>query len=146
MGASTTHLFLAAARAGVKQRGLLRTRIAGSPICPGPLLTVGCAAAILRVCFIGATRHKNQDRALTPMVRKKLGRGRKNRCRFCTKEGCPRPAFVDYKDVQGLKKLCTSQGKLYSRKRSGNCAAFQRAVKDAVKRARFMALLPYVGE
>src|SRR6266566_3919419 len=67
------------------------------------------------------------------MVRKKLGRGRKNRCRFCTKEGCPRPAFVDYKDVQGLKKLCTSQGKLFSRKRSGNCAAFQRAVKDAAK-------------
>ena len=81
-----------------------------------------------------------QDRALTPMVRKKLGRGRKNRCRFCTKEGCPRPAFVDYKDVQTLKKLCTSQGKMFSRKRSGNCAAFQRAVKDAVKRARFMAL------
>jgi small subunit ribosomal protein S18 len=80
------------------------------------------------------------------MVRKKMGRGRKNRCRFCTKEGCPRPAFVDYKDVQGLKKLCTSQGKLFSRKRSGNCAAFQRAVKTAIKRARFMALLPYVGE
>src|SRR5262249_37140839 len=76
----------------------------------------------------------------------KLGRGRKNRCRFCTKEGCPRPAFVDYKDVPTLKKLCTSQGKLFSRKRSGNCAAFQRAVKDAIKRARFMALLPYVGE
>jgi ribosomal protein S18 len=50
------------------------------------------------------------------------------------------------KDVQTLKKLCTSQGKLFSRKRSGNCAAFQRAVKDAVKRARFMALMPYVGE
>src|SRR5204862_8235018 len=82
----------------------------------------------------------------TAMVRKKLGRGRKNRCRFCTKEGCPRPAFVAYKDVQGLKKMCTSQGKLFSRKRSGNCAAFQRAVKDAIKRARFMALLPYVGE
>src|SRR5437899_2060228 len=77
---------------------------------------------------------------------KKRRRGRKNRCRFCTKEGCPRPVFVDYKDVQGLKKLCTSQGKLFSRKRSGNCAAYQRAVKDAVKRARFMALLPYVGE
>ncbi|MFO0866919.1 MAG: 30S ribosomal protein S18 [Gemmataceae bacterium] len=73
------------------------------------------------------------------MVRKKLGRGRKNRCRFCTKEGCPRPAFVDYKDVATLKKMCTSQGKLFSRKRSGNCAAFQRAVKDAIKRARFMA-------
>ena len=62
--------------------------------------------------------------------------GRKNRCRFCTKEGCPRPAFVDYKDVQGLKKLCTSQGKLFSRKRSGNCAAFQRAVKDAIRLVR----------
>src|SRR5438067_1998218 len=59
------------------------------------------------------------------MVRKKLGRGRKNRCRFCTKEGCPRPAFVDYKDVQGLKKMCTSQGKLFSRKRSGNSADHQ---------------------
>ena len=47
------------------------------------------------------------------MVRKKLGKGRKNRCRFCTKEGCPRPAFVDYKDVQTLKKLCTNQGKLF---------------------------------
>jgi small subunit ribosomal protein S18 len=80
------------------------------------------------------------------MVRKKMGRGRKNRCRFCTKEGCPRPAFVDYKDVATLKKLCNTQGKMMSRKRSGNCAAFQRAVKDAVKRARFMALMPYVGD
>jgi small subunit ribosomal protein S18 len=80
------------------------------------------------------------------MVRKRLGRGRKNRCRFCTKDGCPRPAFVDFKDVQLLKKLCTGQGKLMARKRTGTCAAFQRAVSDAVKRARFLALLPYVGE
>ena len=80
------------------------------------------------------------------MIRKKLGKGRSSRCRFCTKEGCPRPAFVDYKDIPTLKKLCTPQGKLHSRKRSGNCAAFQRAVSAAVKRARFMALLPYVGE
>ncbi len=80
------------------------------------------------------------------MVRRKLGRNRRNRCPFCTKEGCPRPAFVDYKDVPTLRKLCNNQGKMMSRKRSGTCAAFQRAVKDAVKRARFMALLPYVGE
>jgi small subunit ribosomal protein S18 len=95
-----------------------------------------------RPYFDGLTLSRREVR----MVRKKAGKSRKNRCRFCTKEGCPRPAFVDYKDVQGLKKMCTSQGKLFSRKRSGNCAAFQRAVKDAVKRARFMALLPYVGE
>ena len=80
------------------------------------------------------------------MVRKKWGKGKKNRCRFCTKEGCPRPAFVDYKDVSTLKKMSTGQGKMLSRKRTGNCAAFQRAVQDAVKRARFMALMPYIGE
>ena len=79
------------------------------------------------------------------MVRKKQVRGRRNKCRFCTKGGCPRPSFVDYKDVPTLAKLCNSQGKMLSRKRTGNCAAFQRAVKDAVKRARFMALLPYVA-
>jgi small subunit ribosomal protein S18 len=80
------------------------------------------------------------------MVRKKLGRGRKNRCRFCTKDGCPRPAFVDYKDIPTLKKLCTSQAKMMSRKRTGSCAPFQRASKDAIKRARFLALMPYVGD
>lgn len=80
------------------------------------------------------------------MISKKDLRTRSSRCRFCTKEGCPRPAFVDYKDVPSMKKLVTSQGKLFSRKRSGLCAAYQRAVSHAVKRARFMALLPYVGE
>ena len=72
-------------------------------------------------------------------------RGRK-RCRFCTKDGCPRPAFVDYKDVQSLKLLVSNQGKMLSRKRTGTCAAFQRAVSDAIKRARFMALLPFTGD
>jgi small subunit ribosomal protein S18 len=83
---------------------------------------------------------------MIPMTRRKIGRNSKNRCRFCTKEGCPRPAYVDYKDVTTLKKMCDNQGKMVSRKRTGNCATFQRAVKDAIKRARFMALLPYVGE
>ena len=77
---------------------------------------------------------------------RKFGRGRKSRCRFCTKEGCPRPAFVDYKDTQTLKQLCNNQGKMLGRKRTGTCAAFQRAVADAVKRARFIALLPYVAD
>src|SRR6516162_3878321 len=113
------------------------------PAC-NTLLTIFEARHKLRVRTIATT--KSHSKGSVSMVRKKLGRGRKNRCRFCTKEGCPRPAFVDYKDVQGLKKMCTSQGKLFSRKRSGNCAAFQRAVSEAVKRARFMALLPYVGE
>lgn len=80
------------------------------------------------------------------MGKQRRGKLSKTRCRFCTAEGCPRPAFVDYKDVATLKKMCDGQGKLFSRRRSGNCAAFQRAAGAAVKRARFMALLPYVAE
>jgi small subunit ribosomal protein S18 len=42
-------------------------------------------------------------------------------------------------------KMTTQQGKMFSRKRSGNCAAHQRSTKLAIKRARFLALIPYVG-
>lgn len=65
----------------------------------------------------------------------------KTRCRFCRES----VARIDYKDVDTLKRLCTAQGKLFSRKRSGNCAKHQRAVRNAVKRARVMALLPFKG-
>ena len=60
-------------------------------------------------------------------------------CRFC-RSGI---SYVDYKDIDTLNKLMTHRGKIYSRKRSGNCASCQRKVKKAIKRARFMALLPY---
>ena len=60
-------------------------------------------------------------------------------CRFC-RGGIK---YVDYKDVETLQKLLTNRGKIYSRKRSGNCAGCQRKAKRAIKRARFMALLPY---
>lgn len=63
------------------------------------------------------------------------------KCKFCR----DKVALVDYKDVRSLQKLSTPQGKLFSRKRSGTCAPHQRQAKCAVKRARFMALLPYVG-
>ena len=52
---------------------------------------------------------------------------------------------IDYKDIQTLQKLTTGQGKLFSRKRSGNCAKHQRQAKLALKRARYMGLMPYVG-
>ena len=60
-------------------------------------------------------------------------------CRFC-REGTK---YVDYKDIDTLQKLLTHRGKIFSRKRSGNCAGCQRKVKTAIKRARFMALLPF---
>lgn len=58
----------------------------------------------------------------------------------------PRPMYVDYKDIELLKKLTNRQGKIISRRKSGCTAVSQHAVTSAVKRARFMAMLPYVGE
>ena len=61
----------------------------------------------------------------------------------CIKKTVAGVEYVDYKDVETLQKLLTNRGKIYSRKRSGNCAGCQRKAKTAIKRARFMALLPY---
>ncbi len=58
----------------------------------------------------------------------------------------PRALFVDYKDIELLKKLINRHGKIVSRRKSGCTAVSQHAVALAIKRARFMALLPYVGE
>jgi small subunit ribosomal protein S18 len=58
----------------------------------------------------------------------------------------PRPMYVDYKDVELLKKLTNRQGKIISRRKSGCTAVSQHAVTKAIKRARYMALIPYVGE
>ena len=58
----------------------------------------------------------------------------------------PRPMYVDYKDVELLKKMINRQGRIVGRRKSGCTAASQHAVSAAVKRARFMALLPFVGE
>jgi len=66
----------------------------------------------------------------------------KGKCRFCR----AKVPFVDWKDSQTLSKLSTGQGKMFSRKRSGNCARHQRQFKMAVKYARFMGLLPYVAK
>ena len=62
-----------------------------------------------------------------------------SQCRFCR----DKVKYVDYKDIDTLGKLLTNRGKIFSRKRSGNCAGCQRKVKRAIKRARYMALLPF---
>ena len=53
--------------------------------------------------------------------------------------------YVDYKKVDELRRLMTPNGKIYSRKRTGVSAAEQRLVANAIKRARYMALLPYTS-
>jgi small subunit ribosomal protein S18 len=62
-------------------------------------------------------------------------------CRFCR----DKKKFIDYKDIDVLQKLLTNRGKIFSRKRSGNCAGCQRKVNQAIKRARFMSLLPFTA-
>ena len=62
-------------------------------------------------------------------------------CRFCRGS----IDYIDYKDIETLQKLLTNRGKIYSRKRSGNCAGCQRKAKTAIKRARLMGLLPYTA-
>ena len=65
----------------------------------------------------------------------------RTKCRFC-RLGM---GEIDYKDVQTLTKLTTNRGRLFSRKRSGNCARHQRSARVAIKRSRFIGLMPFVG-
>ncbi len=53
--------------------------------------------------------------------------------------------LVDFKEVELLRKFLTTSSKLMSRKRAGTSAQEQNALKQAVKQARFMALVPYAG-
>ncbi len=53
--------------------------------------------------------------------------------------------YVSYKDVYQLKKFSSVRGKIISTEKSGVCAKHQRQLARAIKRARFMALLPYVA-
>lgn len=69
-------------------------------------------------------------------------RGRRPRrkvCHFCANK----EENIDYKDFKTLQKYVSERGKILPRRISGTCARHQRAVTIAVKRARFVALLPY---
>jgi len=67
---------------------------------------------------------------------------RRKPCRFCAE----RVEAVDYKDVTRLQKFTSERGKILPSRVSGNCAAHQRQLARAVKRARQVALLPFIAE
>ena len=52
--------------------------------------------------------------------------------------------YIDYKDTESLKKMVSGNGKILSRKRTGATAMEQRKLAKAVKRSRFLALMPYI--
>lgn len=72
----------------------------------------------------------------------KIGRKKKKYCRF-KKSGI---RYIDYKDPDFLTKFLNEQGKILPRRITGNSLKFQRKVGQAIKRARQIALLPYVTD
>lgn len=73
--------------------------------------------------------------------RKRAVRRRKKICAFCGKEG-----DINYKDTAKLKKYVTERQKILPRRITGNCAKHQREITSAIKRARHIALMPYVAD
>jgi small subunit ribosomal protein S18 len=65
---------------------------------------------------------------------------KKKVCRFCTQK-----LKIDYKDADTLRKFITERGKILPRRITGTCAKHQRALAEAIKRARIIALLPFVA-
>lgn len=65
---------------------------------------------------------------------------RRKYCQFCKDH----VEYIDYKDSQALRKFMTDRGKIKPRRVTGNCAQHQHQLSTAIKRAREMALLPYV--
>ena len=76
------------------------------------------------------------------LTQPKLGLNRKKYCRF-KKLGIK---YVDYKDPEFIFRFINEQGKILPRRISGNSLKFQRRVAQAIKRARHLALLPYVTD
>ena len=82
-------------------------------------------------------RNENAARPARPMMRK-----RKKVCIFCA----DKVDFLDYKDTGKLRKFISERGKILPRRISGTCALHQRELNTAIKRARQVALLPYVTD
>lgn len=81
------------------------------------------------------TRRRNEGN------RKKRVFHRRKICRFCADTSM----IINYKDVKSLRHFTTERGKIIPRRISGTCAKHQRSLTQAIKRARTIALLPYVG-
>ena len=84
-----------------------------------------------------AEKEKNEKTAVRPVKRT-----RKKVCAFCA----DRAEFIDYKDVAKLKKCMTERYKILPRRVTGTCAKHQRELTIAIKRARHMALIPFVTD
>ncbi len=78
---------------------------------------------------------------IKPKRRNALLQFRKRVCRFCAEKV---KVSIDYKDFKRLEAFIRERGKIISVRVSGNCAKHQRMLTRAIKKARFLSLLPYV--
>jgi len=87
-------------------------------------------------------RQPDKERAPRAARPNTLNRRRKKVCIFCE----DKIDYIDYKDTGRIRKFVSESGKILPRRVSGTCAAHQRELQTAIKRARQVALLPYVGD
>jgi small subunit ribosomal protein S18 len=80
-----------------------------------------------------------RKRTFKPKKRDALLIQRKRFCRFCV----DKVKAIDYKDARRLESFITERGKIVSTRLSGNCAKHQRRLAEAIKKARFISLIPY---
>ncbi|MBQ8208236.1 MAG: 30S ribosomal protein S18 [Clostridia bacterium] len=84
----------------------------------------------------------NVEREVQQRPAYKNNRKRKKVCVFCESK----VAYIDYKDSAKLRKFISERGKILPRRISGTCAKHQRELTTAIKRARQVALLPYISD
>jgi small subunit ribosomal protein S18 len=87
-----------------------------------------------------AAPSRSQGRDQKPRRKKRVFHRRKV-CRFCADTSI----LINFKDPKSLRYFITERGKIIPRRLSGCCAKHQRTLTHAIKRARTIALLPYVG-
>ena len=75
-------------------------------------------------------------------MRRRPMRRRKKVCVYCVDKN----AVIDYKDTNKLKRYISERGKILPRRITGNCAKHQRKLTTAIKRARHIALMPYITD
>ncbi|MBN1179458.1 MAG: 30S ribosomal protein S18 [Anaerolineae bacterium] len=86
-------------------------------------------------------RQGQQQQSQQQQSQQRWHRG-KRRCQFCTEKA----KTVDYKSPDMLRRFLSDRGKIRPRRQTGTCARHQRQLARAVKRARYLALLPYTPE
>ena len=83
----------------------------------------------------------NKDEKSNSPMKRRAAAEEKKVCVFCGKDN-----VIDYKDTNKLKRYISERGKILPRRITGNCAKHQRAITVAIKRARHVALMPYVQD